>query len=440
MHFNSARTGVRLIGPTPRWARSDGGEAGLHPSNLHDNAYAIGAIDFTGDMPIILGPDGPSLGGFVCPAVIAGDEQWKMGQLKPGDRVRFHPLAREKDPVAGPVVHRVPEAASPILARRTDGRWRWSIAGRGMTTCWWSSGTCGSTSPCACGRICWRKRWGRRSCRASSTSPPASARSSSIIDGTRLTRTRLLGLLDEIERSLPAAEDVVVPSRIVHLPLSWDDPDAQLAMRKYQELVRPNAPWCPSNIEFIRRINGLADEKAVQDIVFDALLSRAGPWRRLSRRTGGDPGGPAPPACHHQVQSGPHLDAGKRGGHWRGLYVHLWHGGAGRLPAFRAYIQMWNTWRTTPVFRPGTPWLLRFFDQVRFFPVSHAELTEARAAFPHGAYPVKIEETQFSYAEYAAGLARDAGEITAFKDPPAGRLRGGAGALESGGAGQFHRG
>ena len=49
VHFNSARTGVRLIGPAPKWARTDGGEAGLHPSNLHDNAYAVGAIDFTGD-------------------------------------------------------------------------------------------------------------------------------------------------------------------------------------------------------------------------------------------------------------------------------------------------------------------------------------------------------------------------------------------------------
>ncbi len=70
VHYNSARTGVRLIGPKPRWARADGGEAGLHPSNIHDNAYAIGALDFTGDMPIILAPDGPSLGGFVCPLVI----------------------------------------------------------------------------------------------------------------------------------------------------------------------------------------------------------------------------------------------------------------------------------------------------------------------------------------------------------------------------------
>ena len=89
VHYNSARTGVRLIGPKPQWARRDGGEAGLHPSNIHDNAYAIGAIDFTGDMPIILGPDGPSCGGFVCPATIAQGELWKMGQLKPGDKVRF---------------------------------------------------------------------------------------------------------------------------------------------------------------------------------------------------------------------------------------------------------------------------------------------------------------------------------------------------------------
>src|SRR5262245_44853963 len=44
VHYNSDRTGVRLIGPRPKWARKDGGEAGLHPSNLHDNAYAIGAL------------------------------------------------------------------------------------------------------------------------------------------------------------------------------------------------------------------------------------------------------------------------------------------------------------------------------------------------------------------------------------------------------------
>ena len=123
VHFNSARTGVRLIGPAPKWARTDGGEAGLHPSNLHDNAYAIGAIDFTGDMPIILGPDGPSLGGFVCPAVIARDEQWKMGQFKPGDT---HPLpCRSRAPTIRSPARRCIAPATrpvpPIVGRSDDG-------------------------------------------------------------------------------------------------------------------------------------------------------------------------------------------------------------------------------------------------------------------------------------------------------------------------------
>ncbi|HEX5636111.1 MAG TPA: 5-oxoprolinase/urea amidolyase family protein, partial [Gammaproteobacteria bacterium] len=96
VNYNSSRTGVRLIGPKPQWARSDGGEAGLHPSNIHDNAYAIGTIDFTGDMPVILGPDGPSLGGFVCPATIVQAELWKMGQLKPGDTISFHCIAYDE--------------------------------------------------------------------------------------------------------------------------------------------------------------------------------------------------------------------------------------------------------------------------------------------------------------------------------------------------------
>lgn len=113
---------MRLIGPAPKWARTDGGEAGLHPSNLHDNAYAVGAIDFTGDMPIILGPDGPSLGGFVCPAVIARDEQWKMGQFKPGDKIRFHAVKRTEDPIAGPVVKRIGvDAGAAIIASSEAG-------------------------------------------------------------------------------------------------------------------------------------------------------------------------------------------------------------------------------------------------------------------------------------------------------------------------------
>ena len=98
VHYNSARTGVRLVGPKPLWARPDGGDAGLHPSNIHDTPYALGAVDLTGDMPVILGPDGPSLGGFVCPLTVAADERWKLGQLAAGDTVALRPGAGRPDP------------------------------------------------------------------------------------------------------------------------------------------------------------------------------------------------------------------------------------------------------------------------------------------------------------------------------------------------------
>jgi len=45
---------------------------------------------------VILGPDGPSLGGFVSPITIVHAELWKMGQLRPGDTVRFRFMSLEQ--------------------------------------------------------------------------------------------------------------------------------------------------------------------------------------------------------------------------------------------------------------------------------------------------------------------------------------------------------
>ncbi|CAF4904679.1 unnamed protein product, partial [Rotaria sp. Silwood2] len=64
VHFSSNRMGIRLIGPRPKWKRLDGGEGGSHPSNIHDCGHALGSINFTGDMPIILTVEGLTQGGF----------------------------------------------------------------------------------------------------------------------------------------------------------------------------------------------------------------------------------------------------------------------------------------------------------------------------------------------------------------------------------------
>lgn len=89
--------------------------------------------------------------------------------------------------------------------------------------------------------------------------------------------------------------------------------------------------------------------------------------------------------------------------------------GPGGYQLFGRTIQVWNTWRQTPVFAREKPWLLDFFDQIRFFPISHRELAEARGAFPHGGYPVRIEEAEFSYAAYERELQANAASIGNFK-------------------------
>ena len=69
---------------------------------------------------------------------------------------------------------------------------------------------------------------------------------------------------------LPPTGELAIDARTVHLPLSWEDPATLEAIRRYMDVVRDDAPWCPSNLEFIRRVNGLDSIDDVHRIVFDA--------------------------------------------------------------------------------------------------------------------------------------------------------------------------
>ncbi|BDA84400.1 urea carboxylase [Aureimonas sp. SA4125] len=413
VHFNSARTGVRLIGPKPEWARADGGEAGLHPSNLHDNAYAIGALDFTGDTPIILGPDGPSLGGFVCPAVVAAEDLWKIGQLKPGDAVRFHPVPRPADPVAGPVIHARPDAGSAVLARNDGAAVPVVYRRQGDANLLVEYGAMSLDIGLRLrAEVLMRALQEARLAGVIDLTP--GIRSLQVhYDPAVLSRARLLGALAEIEGGLPAIEDIVVPSRIVHLPLSWNDPDIQLAARKYQELVRPNAPWCPDNIEFIRRINGLADEAAVKRTIFDArylVMGLGDVYLGAPVATPLDPRHRLVTTKYNPARTWTPENAVGIGGAYMCIYGME---GPGGYQLFGRTLQVWNAWRKTREFE--NPWLLRFFDQIRFYPVDGAELAEARVAFPHGAYPIRIEETAFRYRDHLTMLGTEGASITVAK-------------------------
>ncbi len=432
VHYQSDRTGVRLVGPKPTWARPDGGEAGLHPSNIHDNAYAVGAIDFTGDMPILLGPDGPSLGGFVCPAVVVQAELWKLGQLKAGDLVRFQRLtladaeALERQQEAFledlatplPLLPPASEQAwgqEPAIIRRDERRPSVTYRADGDKYLLVELGENVLDLT-----LRFRVHLLETALRAANLRGildiTPGVRSLHVhYDNRKLPREELLEALAALERDLPDLSNITVPSRTVYLPLSWDDPAAKLAQAKYMQAVRPDAPWCPSNIEFIRRINGLNSVDDVYRTVFDAsylVLGLGDVYLGAPLATPLDPRHRLVTTKYNPARTWTPENAVGIGGAYLCIYGME---GPGGYQLVGRTIQVWNTYKTTPVFEPGHPWSLRFFDQLRFFPVSGEELLKARAAFPHGKYDIRIEQTEFSLNAYETFLDSIRDETESFR-------------------------
>jgi urea carboxylase len=432
VHYNSSRTGVRLIGPKPQWARKDGGEAGLHPSNIHDNAYAFGSIDFTGDMPVILGPDGPSLGGFVCPATVIQAELWKLGQLRAGDTVRFVAVsiaeavaleAQQQQQLNGlqPLVQALPASAgasdsfSPILDRLDAALYGdevvYRAAGDHFVLVEYGEQTLDI-------RLRFRAhalmQWLQQHTLPGLRELTPGIRSLQIhFDSQQLSHQQLLAHLKSAEAALAEQlEALTVPSRIVHIPLSWDDEACQLAIDKYTQSVRSNAPWCPSNLEFIRRINGLDSIDAVKQVVFDAsylVMGLGDVYLGAPVATPVDPRHRLVTTKYNPARTWTAENSVGIGGSY--LCVYGMEGPGGYQFVGRT-LQMWNRYRQTAEFEQ--PWLLRFFDQIRFYEVSHEELQVIRRDFPQGRYPLKIEQAEFCLGKYQAAIDAQQEDIEQF--------------------------
>jgi urea carboxylase len=234
-------------------------------------------------------------------------------------------------------------------------------------------------------------------------------------DDERLPREALLDRLAELEASLPATGEIEVASRIVHLPLSWDDPATQLAIRKYTQSVRPDAPWCPSNIEFIRRINGLESIDDVRRIVYDArylVLGLGDVYLGAPVATPLDPRHRLVTTKYNPARTWTPENAVGIGGAY--LCVYGMEGPGGYQFVGRT-CQVWNRFHETSAFPAGKPWLLRFFDQIRFHSVSERELLQFRAAFLRGRVGIETEETTFRFADYRAFLESNRESIESFR-------------------------
>lgn len=417
------RTGIRLVGPLPQWSRTDGGEAGIHPSNLHDSAYPVGGIMLSGDTPVIVGVDGPSLGGFVVPAAVIEADRWMLGQLRPGDSVRLVPVA--PDEAADALRARRERFTHPSEPERTVP----AIAALPVRPAVLAESAGDGNAPAFTVRRSGDRHvlveagpmqldltvrvWIHLLANALRETRPAGV--TEIVEGVRsllvavdptvLPLAVLAGQLAELAPGLGDPVTAVLPARTVTLPIAFDHPEAHEAMRRYST-VNPDAPWSPDNVEFIRRVNDLDARDEVFDIVSAATYLVVGlgdVYLGAPVAVPIDPRHRLVTTKYNPARTWTPQNAVGIGGIY--LCVYGMEGPGGYQLVGRTV----PVWRLSE--RDEQPWLLRHFDRLRFAPVTAEELADQRADVKAGRTDLTTEPATFSVTEVKALEAEHAAEI-----------------------------
>ncbi|AET37434.1 bifunctional urea carboxylase/allophanate hydrolase Ecym_1184 [Eremothecium cymbalariae DBVPG len=439
VHYNSNRFGVRLIGPKPSWARKDGGEAGLHPSNAHDYVYAVGAINFTGDEPVIITVDGPSLGGFVCQAVVPEAELWKVGQLKPGDSIQFYAVSYESarklkiaqdlaldsfqdgslvtfnDDLAlsrfeDPIMAELPKESdlSPKVTYRQAGD-RYILIEYGENEMDLNISY----------RVNRLSSIVEKHKTIGIVEMSPGVRSVLVeFDGYKISQQELLRTLIAYESEIHFDKNWTIKSKIFKLPMAFEDSKTMESVKRYQETIRSNAPWLPNNVDFVAEVNGIRREE-VRNMLYTARFMVLG----LGDVFLGAPC--AVPLDPRQRFLGTKYNPSRTytpnaavgiGGMYMCIYCIDSPGGyqlMGRTIPIWDKLQLGNVWGEHP-------WLLSPFDQVEFYPVSEAEIDILTEQAENGRFQVEVEESVFDNKEYLEWIDENIESIMQFQQSQGG--------------------
>jgi urea carboxylase len=295
---NASRSGIRLIGPTPRWARKDGGEGGAHPSNVVEYGYPLGALNWTGDDPCIFPVDCPNFGGFVSSTTVIRADWWKLGQIKAGDTMQYRRVSLDdaltarnqlsatldaiEDAVRSNIGFDKVSCTYPELPESSD--WGNSVV---------------SESKEDGNRPAVRYRQGgddhlivqygfeqfdlNHRCRVTalerelkSSSTPSNITQHLIntvgccttltifYDGAVLPRANLVSHLQHLEDQLGDLSTTEVSCRVFRLPITFKSQEQEAATQRYMETQRPHAPYLPDNLAFVARNNAFTPDELKQ--------------------------------------------------------------------------------------------------------------------------------------------------------------------------------
>ncbi|KAI0100065.1 urea carboxylase [Nemania sp. FL0031] len=422
--YNSSRSGVKLLGPAPKWARQSGGEAGSHPSNYLDYGYpSPGGMNWGGDSSCIFTADSPNLGGLICSSTVISADLWKLGQLKPGHTLTLTPVSLGN---AVMQINRVEAYLSAIHKLVSSGTIASDVLlGSIPRASVLPNGAILKTVLCSdmeekLPKVTYRQGGdrfllieigeqfaniniiGHVKLLMDRLQSEVNVRllltphiSSIMIEYNPLdiSQQHLLNRVHEIQSSLEASVNALISCREVRLPFVIDHPEIQQCIRRYMETTRNKAAYLPDNVEYIRKCNGLS----TRDEVFDMILQTEYVVPAVGFFCGTPMFFPLDPkiiTCQKYNPTRVSTPGGTIGYGGPLMAGYSIEAPGGYMIAARS-LEMWDTFGTKPGYTAEQPWLLRPFDKVRFFRVSIEEYDSLAKDYFAGRYKWQISLSTF---------------------------------------------
>ncbi|KAL9083145.1 MAG: hypothetical protein Q9159_005963 [Coniocarpon cinnabarinum] len=333
---NAARSGIRLVGPVPNWARSDGGEGGAHPSNVIEYGYSVGSLNWTGDDPCWFPVDGPNFGGFISSTTVPKADWTKLGQLKAGDTLRCHRCTLDEALEARTMIDNYVDGIAEAVLDSSDFssvQLPSTLSAVKITHSAQDTSSVLASIPesqkhsqplvvyrqCGDGNLLidyghgsfdlnYRIRvsalenalLGRQTAYASqgpgkTSDEPSPTNASTTVDEItpyiiitvgacnsllvsfdplKLPRQRLLDCVMKLESTaLGDLSTVEMPTRLFHLPIAFESKEQAEATRRYMQTQRPHAPYLPDNLGFVARNNAFSPEHLKEIFTKDLFMA-----------------------------------------------------------------------------------------------------------------------------------------------------------------------
>jgi urea carboxylase len=223
----------------------------------------------------------------------------------------------------------------------------------------------------------------------------------------------LVASLSGVHEGLPAEQEIEIPSRVIGLPIAFDDSQSRAAVERYIRSIRKDAPNCEgaNNIDYIVRYNGFSDREQFYEAVLatEHWTGFIGFFPGLPFMFPVDPRHTVVAPKYNPTRTWTAEGAVGLGGPCYAIYPVE---SAGGYQLFGRSLPVYDLQARNEAFREN-PLLLRPGDRVTFHRASEEELLEIWEDVRADRYRYQIEEQHFdvgAYLELRAKVSDEAAE------------------------------